>query len=123
MSKPTVLDRRRTSCPRSPFAVRQFVGDPAAPKDVGRGLPKRVRYTYQYTFGFEMRTNIVLDDDLVEQAFALTGIRTKRELVHVALSELVRQRQKKDLFDLAGKVKLRPDLDHKEMRRLRDSSD
>ena len=49
-----------------------------------------------------MRTNIVLDDDLVEQAFALTGIRTKRELVHAALSELVRQRQKKDLFDLGG---------------------
>lgn len=70
-----------------------------------------------------MRTNIVLDDDLVEQAFALTGIGTKRELVHVALSELVRQRQKKDLFDLAGKVKLRPDFDHKEMRRLRDGSD
>ena len=70
-----------------------------------------------------MRTNIVLDDDLVEQAFALTGVRTKRQLVHLALSELVRQRQKKDLFDLAGKVKLRPDFDHKEMRRLRDGSD
>ena len=70
-----------------------------------------------------MRTNIVLDDDLVEQAFALTGIRTKRELVHVALSELVRHRQKKDLFDLAGKVKLRSDFDYKEMRRLRDGSD
>ena len=42
-----------------------------------------------------MRTNIVLDDDLVEQAFALTGVRTKRELVHLALSELVRQRKKR----------------------------
>ena len=70
-----------------------------------------------------MRTNIVLDDDLMEQAFTLTGVRTKRELVHLALSELVRQRQKKDLFDLAGKVKLRSDFDHKEMRRLRDGSD
>ena len=64
-----------------------------------------------------MRTNIVMDDDLVEQAFALTGVRTKRELVHLALGELVRRRQKKDLFDLAGKVKLRSDFDHKEMRR------
>ena len=42
-----------------------------------------------------MRTNIVLDDDLVEQAFALTGVRTKRELVHLALSELVRQQKKR----------------------------
>ena len=70
-----------------------------------------------------MRTNIVLDDTLVEQAFALTGLRTKRELVHLALSELVRQRRKKDLFELAGKVKLRRDFDHKSMRKLRDGSD
>ena len=69
-----------------------------------------------------MRTNIVLDDTLVEQAFALTNVRTKRELVHLALSELVRQRSRKNLFDLAGKVALRPDFDHKAMRRLRDDS-
>lgn len=70
-----------------------------------------------------MRTNIVLDDTLVEQAFALTGLRTKRELVHLALSELVRQRRKKDLFELVGKVQLRSDFDHKSMRKLRDGSD
>ena len=33
-----------------------------------------------------MRTSIVLDDELVQQAFALTGIRTTRELVHLALA-------------------------------------
>ena len=70
-----------------------------------------------------MRTNIVLDDELVRQAFALTGIRTKRELVHIALSELVRRRRKKDLLDLVGKVKLRPDFDHKAMRRVRGGPD
>lgn len=70
-----------------------------------------------------MRTNIVLDDDLVRQAFALTGLRTKRELVHLALSELVRRRRRKDLLDLAGKVKLRPDFDHKAMRRVRGGPD
>ena len=70
-----------------------------------------------------MRTNIVLDDDLVRQVFALTGLRTKRELVHLALSELVRRRRKKDLLDLAGKVKLRPDFDHEAMRRVRGGPD
>lgn len=70
-----------------------------------------------------MRTNIVLDDELVEQAFVLTGLRTKRELVNLALRELVRQRSKRNLFDLAGKVSLRPDFDHKELRRLRDDAD
>ena len=66
-----------------------------------------------------MRTNIVLDDELMEEAFALTGIRTKRELVRVALEELIRQRKKRDLTELAGKLSLRPDFDHKNMRRTR----
>ena len=70
-----------------------------------------------------MRTNIVLNDELVAQAFRLTGLRTKRELVELALSELVRQRSKRNLFDLAGKVTLQPDFDHKALRRLRDHPD
>lgn len=44
-----------------------------------------------------MRTNIVLDDDLVEQGMALTGIKTKRELVQVALEALVRARRRRNL--------------------------
>ena len=36
-----------------------------------------------------MRTNIVLDDRLVRKAMALTGARTRRELVHIALDRLV----------------------------------
>ena len=69
-----------------------------------------------------MRTNIVLDDALVDEAFALTGLRTKRALVHLALSELVRHRRKKDLFELAGKLELSSDFDYKAMRELRDNS-
>ena len=37
-----------------------------------------------------MKAGIVLDDDLVEEALSLTGARSKRELVHMALTELVR---------------------------------
>ena len=69
-----------------------------------------------------MRTNVVPDDDLVQQAFALTGIRSRRALVHLAPSELVRRRRK-DLLDLSGKVKRRPDFDHKAMRRIHDDPD
>lgn len=69
-----------------------------------------------------MRTNIVLDDDLVQEAFALTGVRTKRELVHMALKELVRRRRKRDLTELAGKIRLRDDFDHKAMRQTRHGS-
>lgn len=35
------------------------------------------------------RTNIEIDDELVEQAMRLTGVRTKREVVDIALRRLV----------------------------------
>ncbi len=66
-----------------------------------------------------MRTNIVIDDDLVRQAMALTGARTKREAVHVALSDLVERRKRKNLLDLAGEIEFAPDFDHKVWRELR----
>ena len=65
-----------------------------------------------------MRTNVALNDELVQEAFALTGARTKKELLHLALQELVRVRRKQDLTELAGRVRLRDDFDHKAMRDL-----
>jgi Arc/MetJ family transcription regulator len=70
-----------------------------------------------------MRTNIVLDDSLIEEGFALTGVRTKKELVHLALQELIRIRKKKNLLDLAGKITLTEDYDHKASRKLRHGFD
>ena len=51
-----------------------------------------------------MRTNIELDDELVEKAFILTGVRTKKELVNLALKELIESRSPKDLLDLSGQI-------------------
>jgi Arc/MetJ family transcription regulator len=68
-----------------------------------------------------MRTNVVLDGELVREAFRLTGARTKRELIDMALRELVRVRRKKDLMELAGRIRFR-DLDHKGLRALRHGS-
>jgi Arc/MetJ family transcription regulator len=70
-----------------------------------------------------MRTNVVLDDELVRRAFALTGIQTKRELLHVALQELIRVREKRDMAEFFGQVRFHDDFDHKELRRpARDTS-
>ena len=66
-----------------------------------------------------MRTNIVLDDNLVQEAFRLTDARTKRELIQLALEELIRVRRKLNLADLAGRIRLRDDFDHKAMRDVR----
>ncbi len=70
-----------------------------------------------------MRTNIVLDDALVEEAFKLTGAHTKRELVRMALQELIRSRNRKNLLDLAGTLEFREDYDHKVQREMRGDSD
>ena len=51
-----------------------------------------------------MRTNIVLDDALVKRAQQLTGIRTKREVVHTALLTLVRLHEQSSVRALRGKL-------------------
>jgi predicted nucleic acid-binding protein/Arc/MetJ family transcription regulator len=44
-----------------------------------------------------VRTNIVLDDELVEEAFELANVKTKRELVDLALREFVANRRRRDI--------------------------
>lgn len=63
-----------------------------------------------------MRTNIVLDDDLVEEASKLTGIKTKKQLIHVALKLLIEKSKRKSLLDIAGKVEFSSQYDHKKLR-------
>jgi Arc/MetJ family transcription regulator len=68
----------------------------------------------------EMRTNIVLDDELVEEAFKFSQtISTKKELIEMALKEYVNNRKRKNLKELKGKIKFRTDYDYKKMRELR----
>jgi len=50
------------------------------------------------------RTNIVLDDDLIENCMTLTGLKTKKSLVDYALRELVRKNKQKRLLQLPGKI-------------------
>ena len=51
------------------------------------------------------RTNIVIDDRLIRQAMKLTGVKTKREAVDIALRRLVKQRSGWGaLMALRGKV-------------------
>lgn len=63
-----------------------------------------------------MRTNIVLDDDLVKKAFRLSEARSKKDLVHEALRELVRLRGRRSLKDLKGKIRFREGYDYKDLR-------
>jgi len=64
----------------------------------------------------ELRTNIVLDADLVDEATRLTGIGTRRALVHEALRALVETKRRRPLAELRGKAKLAPGYDYKAAR-------
>jgi len=63
-----------------------------------------------------MRTNIVLDDSLVKEAFRYAPVKTKRELVDLALREYVASRKRKDLRQLFGRGGIRNDYDYKALR-------
>jgi Arc/MetJ family transcription regulator len=62
-----------------------------------------------------MRTNIVLDDELVSEAMRRTGIRTKRAVVEEALRKLIRLKRQEEIRSLRGKLHWQGDLD--DMRR------
>jgi Arc/MetJ family transcription regulator len=64
-----------------------------------------------------MRTNIVLNDELVKKAFKHSSARTKKELVHEALEELISARSRRDLRDLRGKISFAKGYDHKKLRK------
>lgn len=58
-----------------------------------------------------MRTNIDIDDDILREVQRLTGAKTKREAVDLALRELVARHRRLGLLRLRGKVRWEGDLD------------
>jgi Arc/MetJ family transcription regulator len=65
----------------------------------------------------KMRTNIVIDEDLVKKGIRYTGLRTKKELVNYALLELIQRKERKEILRLKGKLHWEGDLE--ELRRSR----
>ena len=59
-----------------------------------------------------MRTNIEIDDALLDEARRLSGMATKRETVDHALRELVARHRRLGVLDLRGKVHWEGDLGH-----------
>ena len=63
-----------------------------------------------------MRTNIVIDEQLVAAAMKLSGVKTKREVVELALRRLVTSAKQRDILDLVGKDMIAPDFDVRAVR-------
>jgi Arc/MetJ family transcription regulator len=65
-----------------------------------------------------MRTNIDIDEGVLRQAQRITGARTKRETVDIALRDLVARHQRAAILGLRGKVRWEGDLEASRAGRL-----
>ena len=57
-----------------------------------------------------MRTNIVIDDELMEEAMQASGSNTKKEVVELGLKALVRLKKQQQIRKFRGKLKWEGDL-------------
>ena len=58
-----------------------------------------------------MRTNIVIDDQLMRETLRTTGLKTKREAVEQGLRALLRLSKQAKIRELRGSIDWKGDLD------------
>ena len=58
-----------------------------------------------------MRTNIVIDDELMNEALRVTGLKSKREAIELGLRTLLRIRKQEEIRQFRGKFDWQGDLD------------
>ena len=58
-----------------------------------------------------MRTNIVIDDDLMDEALEVSRLKTKKDAVEEGLKLLVQRKKQENIKDLRGKLNWKGDLE------------
>ena len=56
------------------------------------------------------RTNIVIDEELLEAGLKATGLKTRKALVDFALRDLLRRENQRKILELKGKIHWEGDL-------------
>jgi Arc/MetJ family transcription regulator len=59
-----------------------------------------------------MRTNIVIDDKLIERAMSLSGLKTKKATVEAGLKLIINLKQQEKIKEFRGKLSWEGDLDN-----------
>lgn len=57
-----------------------------------------------------MRTNIVIDDKLMNEALKATGLKTKKEAVELGLKTMIRLKKQASIKEFRGKLHWEGDL-------------
>jgi len=68
-----------------------------------------------YTWEAEMRTNVVIDDELMKDALKLSGFRTKKAAIEAGLRLLVKFSRQAKVKNYRGKLEWSGDLDKMRM--------
>jgi Arc/MetJ family transcription regulator len=63
-----------------------------------------------------MATNLSIDPALIERALEVSGERTKKAAVTLALEEFIARRRQRGLLELMGALEWDPAYDHKQER-------
>jgi Arc/MetJ family transcription regulator len=63
-----------------------------------------------------MTTEILLDDDLIQEALKYAPVKTKQELIDLALREFIANHEGRDLCELKGRIGFFEGYDHKALR-------
>jgi len=58
-----------------------------------------------------MRTNVVIDDDLMDEALKVSRLKTKKDAVEEGLKLLVQRKKQENIKELRGKLHWKGDLD------------
>lgn len=58
-----------------------------------------------------MRTNVVIDDDLMDEALKVSRLKTKKDAVEEGLKLLVQRKKQENIRDLRGKLHWEGDLE------------
>ncbi len=64
-----------------------------------------------------MPTNLAINPELLQKALEVSGLKTKKDTVNLALKELINRHKQLEIIDLFGKMDPDPDYDYKKGRR------
>ena len=63
-----------------------------------------------------MATNLAIDNELLNEALKISGLKTKKDTVNLALKEFINKRKQSKIIDIFGKMDPDPDYDYKKGR-------
>lgn len=63
-----------------------------------------------------MATNLAIDQELLNRALEVGGLKTKKDTINLALREFINNRRQIEIINLFGKMDPDPDYDYKKGR-------